>query len=706
MTESKLMELSRLGVLGLAAAWLLHPFATAQMYGAGDALWYANMLADFVLQLRAGVFPIFAGQTEFAFNGAVYPLRVAPMYQHLAGMIDVLTGRTLGFITLQHLTVIFCGVAGIFASYLTLCRITPNRRWCATGFAIVYLSCPGILGTIYTQDLYMTWMTVPLAPLAVYGIIRTFKRDDMASQFWLGAPLAALWWAHSPIALWFTIIAAVSQGIRLAGLLDSFVPFRRATIGLVVFAILAQYPFVSVAEIKTPGVDSTVVGSLAHPEKIVEFVHAAFPRVLLPLSDHARELSDLQLGYAFWAILIFSSLLMLRAPRKDLAILLIGSVFLLMLLTPIPWLTNSMWHLLPTSVVRITYYWPMQRFYLILAALLAAAGQISSNIEFRRHRVLGATFAIVLTSGCIWSLWESRQFIRIATERTGTAESSSRAQLLENIVLMDHSYGLFPKIPAYFSNGVVDPRSEWTLRSLASGELLSGKVGRIISSGLFSGTVDANPGILDLGPRFHLEAGRRYGLKFDFARGDVSGILQILGHSMFREYSLPSSGGGLAFGSELGNSRTVDLWTTDLAGDDVYVRFIPMAPGAHAADFENFGSYEMHEIQLGDDPVTITSLIPYKARVFGATASLLETPRVFMPGYVGVIDNVPVNVIRSEEGLAEIAIPSGDHTITLSFKGSRILRMSYWAAVFAWLAAVFAGIMMQLRAKNLYVPSQ
>src|ERR1700690_350402 len=152
-----------LGVLALAAAWLLHPFATGRMYGTGDAVWYAHMLADYVPQLRAGIFPIFVGQTEFAFNGAVYPLRVAPMYQHLAGLLDLLTGRTLGFFALQHLTVIFCGVAGIYACYLTLVRISPERRWSAVGFAVLYLSCPGLLATVYTQDLYMTWMTVPWA---------------------------------------------------------------------------------------------------------------------------------------------------------------------------------------------------------------------------------------------------------------------------------------------------------------------------------------------------------------------------------------------------------------------------------------------------------------------------------------------------------------------------------------------------------------
>ena len=168
-------EVARLALLAAAATWLLHPFATNRQVGAGDALWYANMLADFVLQLRAGVFPVFVGQTDYAFNGAVYPLRVAPFYQHLAGLLDLLTGRQLGFFALQHLCVLVLGYAGIFSSYFALNSLAPGQRWSAAGLSILYVSCPGLLGTIYTQDLYMTWMTIPFVPWVVYGLARPFS---------------------------------------------------------------------------------------------------------------------------------------------------------------------------------------------------------------------------------------------------------------------------------------------------------------------------------------------------------------------------------------------------------------------------------------------------------------------------------------------------------------------------------------------------
>ena len=94
-------EIVRWILLLLVGAWLLHPYATDRLIGSGDALWYRNMLADYISQIRAGVFPVYVGQTDFAFNGAVYPLRVAPLYQHAAGILDMMTGHKLEYGTLQ-----------------------------------------------------------------------------------------------------------------------------------------------------------------------------------------------------------------------------------------------------------------------------------------------------------------------------------------------------------------------------------------------------------------------------------------------------------------------------------------------------------------------------------------------------------------------------------------------------------------------------
>ena len=71
-------------------------------------------------------------------------------------------------------------------------------------------------------------------------------------------------------------------------------------------------------------------------------------------------------------------------------------------------------------------------------------------------------------------------------------------------------------VPAYCSNGVVDPRSEARLILPASGTSVPMPSGQVVLSGKFQGAVDANPGILDLSPTMHIEAGHRYGLEFAF----------------------------------------------------------------------------------------------------------------------------------------------------------------------------------------------
>jgi hypothetical protein len=413
-------ESARIVALLGVAAWLLHPFATSRQIGAGDALWYANMLADFCLQLRDGVFPVFVGQTEFAFNGAVYPLRVAPLYQHLGGLLDLVTGHQLSWFALQHLCVIVCGVAGIFSCYFTLTALAPDRRWEAAALATLYVSCPGVLGTIYTQDLYMTWMTVPFAPLSVYGMVRTYERDDLGAQLWLAAPLAALWLAHSPIALWFTLIAAGTQLVRLLAVHRNVSAWKRATLGGAAFLALGGYPFVSVAALQISGTASAVTAGLAQQERITNVIREVFPAVLWPLSENARALSDLQLGYGLWGILFAALLAAIWAPRLELRLVVISCLVLLALVLPVPGLTDWLWGHLPEPIKRVTFYWPMHRFYLVLAALLATAGQMVLAARPKVHSMAAILLSAGLLAACTWSLWESRQFVRAGTERSAS----------------------------------------------------------------------------------------------------------------------------------------------------------------------------------------------------------------------------------------------------------------------------------------------
>src|SRR5271157_933768 len=207
-------EAMRWLVLLVVTLWVAHPYFAPRLIGTGDALWYHHSLADAVTQFRAGVFPVFVGQSDYSFNGSVYPLRAAPYYQYLAGLLDLLTGRSLGFFALEHLTAIVSLVAGAFACYWALVWIAPKLRWTATALALLYVMCPGVAGLFYAQDLYMSGMALPWVPLAFAALVRSFDDDGLRPLAVLAVSLAALWWAHSPIALWVTAFSVFGGLVR------------------------------------------------------------------------------------------------------------------------------------------------------------------------------------------------------------------------------------------------------------------------------------------------------------------------------------------------------------------------------------------------------------------------------------------------------------------------------------------------------------
>jgi hypothetical protein len=156
---------------------------------------------------------------------------------------------------------------------------------------------------------------------------------------------------------------------------------------------------------------------------------------------------------------------------------------------------------------------------------------------------------------------------------------------------MNHAYGLFSKLPDRFSNGVVDPRSEFRLLERDSLSPLPSIAFQKVESGRFTGVPDANPGILNLQPTLRLAPGKRYELEFTWENHAYQGVLQFVGRDLFREYALPASGERLAFGTTQPHSSKVTLWTTATGGDEVTVRFIPTGPGSKAGDFSAFSRF-------------------------------------------------------------------------------------------------------------------
>lgn len=665
-----------LGLL-LVALWLAHPYFAPRLIGTGDALWYHHLLADAVLQFRAGEFPVYVGQSDFMFNGAVYPHRVAPYHQYLAGLLDLLTGRHLSFFALQHLTIILSFVGGAFAAYAVLVRIDPLHRGIAALLALLYVACPGVMGLAYAQDLYMSVMAIPWVPLALGGAWLTFREDSSRAYAIMVAGLAALWWSHPPIAMWVSLLIGLQQATLLTLAGWPWPRLRRGLIAAGALVLLVAYPFVSALLLRAPG--ESVVPYRMDRALLLKEINDAYPANLRPLDATASPLSQLQLGYGLW--LALGGLLAVAAWRREAAtrLALALAVFLLILVLPVPGLTWALWSAFPEQVVGLSLYWPMQRL-LIIAAGLVVIGLQAGLRGTTPARTASSVLIGALVLGAGWSVWEARVFLRTATAQANANADSAKWALSENVTPMRHAYHLFSRQPDTMSHGVMDPALESRLLDPASGEPLPADPAGLHWS-TFTGSLDANPGILNLEPPLVLEPGQRYRLTFDFPERDFTGVLQLIGQDFFREYTLPASGNPRAFGTGRTAARTLPLWTSGRTPLEVRLRFIPTQPHARAQDFTPFARYRLTVVDPGLDPIVLTSLIPYRARVRSPVPALLETPRMAVPGYTATVDAKPVPVQRTAAGFVAVPVPAGATAVEVRFTGPLALRATFWVSL-------------------------
>jgi hypothetical protein len=679
-------ELLRLGLLTGFACWLAHPFLTGRLIGSGDAWWYANMLRDFLAQVRGGIFPVWTGQTEFAFNGAVYPLRAAPFFQHLAGLLDLLTGRRLDAFALQNATVFVSILGGVHVVYFALCRLAPDRRNLAAMLAVLYAGCPGVLGLITSQDLYMSCMAAPLLPLVTCGLALSLREGGWPAQRMMVAGLALTWYAHAPLAAWLTLIAAGVQAVRLV--LHGFnrQVCKEVAGGALLFAGLTACVFVSVATLR--GGDSAgLIPYAIERVRIVAMLREAFPHSLLPVRMPATSLGDLQLGYALWAVLGAGCVASLTPGRRRLLPLTAAAVLLVMLLLPLPRVTPWLWNSLPESLARLTNYWPMHRLYPVLAALALPLGLLAFPSGRGLNRVLLAALGVLAVT---WSGWEAGKLVATARLRTMSPQETPIRRLPENAPLMNHAYGLSLALPPYFSNGVMDPWFE--LRVLGGAgrrTVLQDNASSVIRQNPppwcdFTARLDANPGVWNLSPELVLQPGRRHLLEFDFGGQRYAGTLQIEGPHFFRQYVLPASGQSLAFGAKGFSAHWLSLWTSSDRPETIRLRFIPVA-SIKTSRPPVFARYRWYPVDPQTLPLRIDSLSPLRLTVTLKEPGVLETFRMQFPGYRAQVDGKDSAVERSPNGLVAVALPAGMHTVGIDYRPPWLLPLALALSAATWL---------------------
>ncbi len=699
LVSSSSQERLRVTLLLGAALWLMRGFFQATQHGGADAQWYGLNLADAVAQVRAGVFPLFVGQSLYQFNGALCPIRIAPAFHYLGVLLDLITLRQLGTYALQNLLLVLLGVAGMGTSYFTLRSLLPGRAWLAAGLAALFLSCPGVLGVAYNTDLYMTWTTLPLVPLIWYATVRSFQdKGSAGTMLLLGASLGLTWWGHSPIALWSTFLAGASQVVRIIASKGTGKLWGAAVLGAVAFAAIAAYPVASVLLYPAEPSKSVNLFQHASPGIVVYFLNQAAPGAFLPLSPIGRELSDFQFGYALWGLLLFCVWVQRGSPWAASLVPTAAAAFLLLLLLPLPGLDTLLWTLVPGFVRDVTGNWPMSRIYFPLAGSTVYACALcvaSGRLRPAQTRMLAAMVSI----GCLWSFSEAAKFAAGSRQLARPEQSAVDSLRPENVQITRYSYSMTPDFPAHpstFTHGVADPALENRLlsRDMAT-ELLSNsksalEESRVETAGDFQWEIDQgvyNHATLDT--PLLLEPGKAYLLQFEFTDpATIQGVLQMKGPHFFREYGLPEHGGPRSFGAGSMHPNYLPLWTT--AGPETLsVRFVPPAPVPEGERNGVVARAHLLSYDLRKLPVRVESWIPYRAVVRSPEASWLETPRVFQSGYRALVDGKTAEVRKSPESLVAVAVPQGVSRVELEYAAPGGLQFLFWVSFISALASFF-----------------
>jgi hypothetical protein len=688
-------EALRAALISAAAILLMRGFCTPSLRGGPDALWYSMGLADAVAQERSGLFPVFAGQSIYQFNGAMCPVRVAPAFQYLGMLLDVVTFRSLGIFALQNLLLEFIGLCGIWAAYLGLRALLPGRAWFAAGLAALFVSCPGVLGLSYSLDLFMSWTTLPVVPLVWFATVRSFQDHGRAGTLaLLGATLGICWWGHPPIALWATGIAGVAQALRIALQWPKGASLKSIVGGCLPFCAIAAYPIGSV--LLYPPNPHARLESLQHatPGVILKFVGESFPGVVLPLSAIGRSLGDLQLGYALWALLLVSICSRRAARQCDSAVPLAAAVALGAMLLPLPWICAGLWMLVPAFARDVTGNWAGSRLYIIQAAAIVFGAAACLSAGFFDGRRMRRLLLVLISGGCAWSFLEASKFPAGSKERTQTENGAVDLLRPENVLLTRYSYSMFPRLPDSFTHGVTDPELEHRLLARASRAPVVSNLdaalaaGRPEASGDFQWTAAGPRNFVDLGRKLLVKPDRSYLLAFNFPHaGDTRGVLEILGPHIFREYGLPDAGGSMAFGAGTANPKAIPVWTTTTTPEELTVRYYPMPAVPEDRPLPDVGSASLLAFDRSSLPVRVDSWVPYRARVRSPEDAWLETPRMYQDGYEARVDGRPAAVTESPDSLVSVAVPRGQSSVQLSYVAPLGLRALFWLSFSAIIVA-------------------
>ncbi|HEY1793744.1 MAG TPA: hypothetical protein VGG34_12565 [Opitutaceae bacterium] len=673
----------------LAIGYLVaSPLICKELVGTGESFNYSLSLADSLKQMRAGVMPPLAGQSEYAYNGRIHPLRTAPYLYFLGAAIDDLTSHRLPVWQVQNASLVFSIIMGGLMCFLGLRWGTQCPVLLSFLLSAAYACAPPLLGAAYTLDLYMTVHAAMFAPLVAGACMRSATKPSFSADAWLAAALAAAWLAHPPVALWLT---AGSVLVRLAAFAvrPRVQAAVRGVFALALAAALSAYVFASAHTLDTGTqvLSSKDVGR-GIPELLMATLKGTFPASIHPIDRAASAQGAMQFGYIGWLVLGLTIFCLLGRRklfgRVEAAAAWAAAIFSGLLLTmtlPVPMVTYWLWRHVPGAVLELTTIWPAQRLLLVALLFTLFAASIALPRWIASTKLSRTSIAVVIVLAAGWSWYQATAYVQRGIRDRRPSGETEALYRPSNLDLTITSYA-YVQTPTSYVAGVDDPTFKFRLLQNGTKPILSNlevaqNSGTVVAHDVLRGYHTVN---------FTLEPGKRYLATFNFLMPLDQGYLIFRGPILRREYHLPSAGGPEGFGMLPGQSRSIPLWTDGSSPEAVALSVASAALNSDMGADAPFAEVSLREVDLDRLPVHLSNLIPMRFEVNAPQGGLtVETPRRYIPGYQAIVNGVPCTAIQSPDGNVMVPVPTGRSTIELECIGPHYLVVAFWVSASSWL---------------------
>jgi hypothetical protein len=433
-----------------------------------------------------------------------------------------------------------------------------------------------------------------------------------------------------------------------------------------------------------PGANRTALGFLATNT-------SSLVGLALPLPTNFYGISLHQLGWGL-DLALLAGVLSLFGRRPAGAKLFFAVSFMLMVcFVRLPLVSDFLVGYFPPGFAA-TFGLPLAlRLAPVFASFTAMAGVLwfatSTSATLDSRFAKAALAAIVL-----WAGFQANHFVKSGRALTSTEAATENNIRPENAALSRYAYDLV-KLPSYFSNGMTDPALETRLLD-DSGQIVVGpnEAARALEArSVRHVRLTCRPFIgstwVDIQPRIAVEPGEHMLIRFEFdPNRTYNGYMLVISEHGYREYHLPDSGLEKAFG--IGPTRTtvISLWNSGNETEN-YSLSDTNEPGNNLdTNGGLFANISISKFEPNLLPIHLESLIPYRASVSTASGGWLETFLVYLPGYRASLDGNQAPLLKSGEGLAEVRVPPGTHTVEIRFVGTTRLKVAAIISLIGWIA--------------------